>query len=95
MPRPSLTAAVEPIKPRWLRLADAVRYSGLSKARLKELAMSREIVGGQDPGDRRGRASEGTWVFDRDSIDRWRLAQLGGGITLTMAGQALAESVLT
>lgn len=93
MPRPSLTAAVEPIQPRWLRLADAVRYSGLSKARLKELAMAREIVGGQDAGDRRG-GGDGTWVFDRDSIDRWRLAQLGGGITLTMAGQQLAESVL-
>jgi hypothetical protein len=94
MPRAAETAAVEPIQPRWLRLTDAVRYSGLSKARLKELAMAREIVGGQDPGDRRGRDSEGTWIFDRDSIDRWRLAQLGGGITLTMAGQKLADSVL-
>lgn len=98
MPRPTLTAAVEPIQPRWLRLADAVRYSGLSKARLKALAKAREIVGGPDPGDRRGCSEDrgdGTWVFDRDSIDRWRLAQLEGGLSLAHLADNLAIEVFT
>lgn len=81
--------------PRWLRLADAVQYSGLSKGRLKEMALAREIVGGQDPGDRRGRDSEGTWIFDRLSIDRWRLNQLGEVATLFEQAEDLAASVLT
>ncbi len=93
MPRASITAAVEPIQPRWLRLADAVRYSGLSKGRLKELALAREIVGGQDAGDRRG-GGEGTWVFDRVSIDRWRADQLGGVATLGDLAEDLAQGVL-
>jgi hypothetical protein len=89
----TLTAAVEPIQPRWLRLADAVRYSGLSKGRLKELAQAREIVGGQDDGDRRG-GGDGTWIFDRLSLDRWRLGQLGGGMTIEQHADNLAGSVL-
>ncbi len=74
-PRFDMATPVEIIQPRWLRLRDAVRYSGLGKMRLKELALSGEIIGGQDDGDRRG-GGEGTWVFDRQSIDRWRLRQL-------------------
>ncbi|MCB2189487.1 MAG: hypothetical protein KQJ78_23970 [Deltaproteobacteria bacterium] len=90
--RAEITAAVAPIQPRWLRLADAVRYSGLSKSRLMDLAQGREIVGGQDDGDRRGKG-EGTWVFDRESIDAWRMRQLGGG-TIHDHAAALARSVL-
>lgn len=85
---------IQPIQPRWLRLADAARYSGLGKARLKELALAQEIVGGQDPGDRRGRHGDGTWIFDRESIDRWRLRQLGGGMTLQRVADGLAGGVL-
>jgi hypothetical protein len=73
--RVDISTSVEPIQPRWLKLIDAVRYSGLGKMRLKELAMTGEIIGGQDSGDRRG-GSEGTWIFDRLSIDRYRLRQL-------------------
>lgn len=94
----ALAAAVEPIQPRWLRLADAVRYSGLSKARLKALAQAREIVGGPDPGDRRGcrdDRGDGTWIFDRLSLDRWRLGQLGGGMTIQHEAKTLAASVLS
>ncbi|WP_449246666.1 hypothetical protein [Desulfarculus baarsii] len=87
-----LSASVEPIQPRWLRLADAVRYSGLSKRRLKELVKAGELIGGQDTGDLRG-GGDGTWVFDRLSIDQWRAGQLGED-TLRSVASTLAGSVL-
>lgn len=63
--------------PRWLRLTEAVRYSGLGKDRLKSLARSGRIVGFPDPEDQRGRTGKGVWVFDRESLDAFRLGQAG------------------
>jgi hypothetical protein len=63
--------------PRWLRLAQAREYSGLSERRLKELAQGRVVVGFPDPDDRRGRVGEGVWIFDRESLDAYRMAQAG------------------
>lgn len=62
---------------RWLRLAQAREYSGLSERRLKELARGRLVVGFPDPDDRRGRVGEGVWIFDRESLDAYRMAQAG------------------
>ena len=62
--------SVEPIQPRWLKLIDACRYSGIGKARIKRLAKDGAIRGFVDPDDKRD-----TWLFDRESIDEYRLKQ--------------------
>lgn len=58
--------------PRWLPIKSAAFYSAIGKDRLKELAESGEIVGFKDPTDRRG-----TWIFDRESLDKYRETQSG------------------
>lgn len=66
--------------PRWLRLKDAAKYSALGPDRLKKLAKSGDIVGFPDPEDGRGAAKgDGVWIFDRQSIDDYRLGQAGDG----------------
>jgi hypothetical protein len=66
--------------PRWLRLAQAREYSGLSERRLKALARERTVIGFPDPDDRRGSIGEGVWIFDRESLDAYRLDQAGAGV---------------
>jgi len=56
--------------PRWIKLKDAARYSAIGRHRLMRLASNGKIVGFKDPGN--GRAD---WVFDRDSLDAYRLSQ--------------------
>jgi hypothetical protein len=58
------------ISPRWLKLKEAARYSAIGKDRLKQLAQAGEIVGFSDPDTKRG-----DWIFDRQSLDRYRLNQ--------------------
>ena len=60
------------INPRWLKLKDAVLYSAIGKERIKQLALVGEIVGFSDPDSGRG-----DWIFDRESIDQYRLNQAG------------------
>ena len=62
--------SVEPMQPRWLKLKDACLYSGIGKKRIKKLADAGDIRGFKDPDDERG-----TWLFDRKSIDSYRLNQ--------------------
>ncbi len=54
--------------PRWLKLSAAAKYSSINAKRLKLLAESGHIVGYQDPDTTRG-----DWIFDRESIDQYRL----------------------
>lgn len=71
--------------PRWLGLDEAAEYAGLGRDRLKALACERKVVGFPDPEDRRGgnrktgKPSEGRWIFDRESLDAYRLEQAGLG----------------
>ena len=58
------------ISPRWLKLKEAARYSAIGKNRLKKLAQGGEIVGFSDPDSKRG-----DWIFDRQSLDQYRLNQ--------------------
>ena len=58
--------------PRWLKLKDAARDSAIGKDRLKQLAGAEQVVGFSDPGNKRG-----DWIFDRLSLDRYRLNQAG------------------
>jgi len=55
-------------QPRWLKLKQAVLYANIGQKRLKALADDGEIVGYQDPDSKRG-----DWIFDKNSIDEYRL----------------------
>ena len=62
---------------RWLKLNDAAAYASLGQHRLKELATKRIIRGFQDPDSKRK-----DWIFDRESLDSYRLRQAGDGPTI-------------
>ncbi|WP_024333071.1 hypothetical protein [Desulfotignum balticum] len=59
--------------PRWMKLTAAVKYSSYSRAQLIELAERRDIVGYPDPDSKRG-----DWIFDKESIDEYRLSHFFG-----------------
>ena len=54
--------------PRWLKLPVATKYAAIHKDKLKALATDGEILGYKDPTSNRG-----DWIFDRQSIDAYRL----------------------
>jgi len=58
------------MNPRWLKIREAVRYSAIGKDRLKQLATNGIIVGFNDPDS--GRRD---WIFDRHSLDQYRINQ--------------------
>jgi hypothetical protein len=58
------------ISPRWIKLVPAVKYSSIGKDRLKALAKKGIIRGFSDPDNKRG-----DWLFDKESIDKYRLRQ--------------------
>ena len=47
-------------------------YSSIGRDRLKRLALTGEIIGYSDPDSKRG-----DWIFDRESLDQYRLNQIG------------------
>lgn len=55
---------------RWLKLMQASVYSAIGRHKLKELAKKGIIVGYPDPDSKRG-----DWIFDRESLDKYRLRQ--------------------
>lgn len=55
-------------QPRWLKLSAAAKYSGYGMARLRQLASEGVIRGYRDP-----ESTRGDWIFDRESIDEYRL----------------------
>ena len=60
------------LQPRWLKLAVASKYSSIGKDRLKYLAIDKKIVGYKDKDSGRG-----DWIFDKESIDKYRLELCG------------------
>ena len=58
-------------QPRWLGVKQAVVYARLGKEKLKKLAKEGKIKGYADPESKRG-----DWIFDRKSIDQYRLSPL-------------------
>jgi hypothetical protein len=62
--------------PRWLKLKAAAEYSALGQHRLKELALKRIVRGFKDPDSERG-----DWIFDRESLDAYRMMQAGNETT--------------
>jgi hypothetical protein len=60
----------EKIQPRWLKLTAASKYAAINVHRLKALATSGRLRGFRDPDSTRG-----DWIFDRDSLDSYRLSQ--------------------
>lgn len=55
---------------RWLKVQRAIKYSGIGRDRLKKLADDGEIIGFPDPDSGRG-----DWIFDRLSLDDYRIKQ--------------------
>ncbi len=60
------------ISARWLKAKAAAAYSAIGVKRLKQLADEGKIAGFPDPDSGRG-----DWIFDRDSLDRYRENQAG------------------
>jgi hypothetical protein len=56
---------------RWIKLKEATKYAAICKSKLKELAASGVIRGAKDPDSERG-----DWIFDRQSLDAYREAQM-------------------
>ena len=59
------------MKPRWLKIKAAALYSSIGQKRLKSLAISGDIRGYQDK-----ESGRGDWIFDKKSIDEYRLKPL-------------------
>lgn len=55
---------------RWLKLKEAALYSSIGRKRLVQLAENGRVTGFQDPDSGRG-----DWIFDRQSLDEYRLIQ--------------------
>lgn len=55
---------------RWLKLKEAALYSSIGRKRLVQLAENGKVAGFQDPDSGRG-----DWIFDRQSLDEYRLIQ--------------------
>jgi len=55
---------------RWMKLRFAAKYVGINKDRLIKLAKEGEVIGYPDPDNKRG-----DWIFDRESLDAYRLDQ--------------------
>jgi hypothetical protein len=64
------------VPPKWLKLNQAVRYSNIGRERLIQLAREKKIDGFQDPD-----LATRPWIFDAESLDRYRRAQLLEGAT--------------
>jgi hypothetical protein len=64
------------VPPKWLKLNQAVRYSNIGRDRLIQLAREKKIDGFQDPD-----LATRPWIFDAESLDRYRRAQLLEGGT--------------
>ena len=58
------------MEPRWLKLKDASKWSAIGQKRLVQLALDGVVTGFKDPDS--GRSE---WIFDRYSIDDYRLGQ--------------------
>jgi hypothetical protein len=55
-------------QPRWLKLSAAAKYASINVKKLKILAKNGDITGYQDPDSKRA-----DWIFDKESIDKYRL----------------------
>lgn len=73
---------------RWLKLKDAIKYSAIGRDRLKQLARNGVIIGFHDTDNARH-----DWIFDRLSIDSYRLTQyhLQSTITTQIANDIALE----
>jgi hypothetical protein len=58
------------IPPRWLKIGQAAKWAAIGKKRLVALAESGDVIGFRDTGSDRG-----DWIFDRYSLDEYRIRQ--------------------
>ncbi len=59
------------IYPRWMTLKQACFYASIGEKRLIELAKQGIVRGGQDKD-----SGKKNWIFDRESIDEYRMGQM-------------------
>ncbi len=59
------------LPPRWMKLKQAVKYSGIGRDRLKRLAKEGRVQGYKCP-----ESGRGDWYFDRLSIDSYHEYQI-------------------
>lgn len=59
-----------PVDKRWLSLREAATYASIGEKKLRQLAYDKKITGFPDPDDGCGK-----WVFDKLSIDKYRVSQ--------------------
>lgn len=76
------------IMTRWIKLKEAAEYSAIGRHRLKELAAIKAILGFQDPDSKRG-----DWIFDRNSLDEYRVRQYGDDSTAREKALAIMRNV--
>jgi hypothetical protein len=57
-------------QPRWLKLKSAAKYSSIGQKKLIQLAQLRKIDGFQDDS-----LKTKPWIFDKNSIDKYRSKQ--------------------
>lgn len=60
------------IQPRWMKLKAAAMYSSIGQKELIRLVQEGRIDGFQD-----SRLKTKPWIFDKNSIDEYRLKQIG------------------
>lgn len=70
MGHPQILPVHNSLPPRWLNLKAAAQWSAMGQKRLINLAKSGEVRGFQDTDSGRG-----DWVFDRYSLDEYRINQ--------------------
>lgn len=71
---------------RWLKTLAAIEYSSIGRHQLKRLAKTGAIIGYPDPDNKRG-----DWIFDRESIDRYRIRQMPPQVNLNQKVLELAR----
>jgi hypothetical protein len=76
------------ITPRWLKLTAAAKYASINKTRLKNLAIEEKILGYQDPDSTRG-----DWIFDKESLDDYRLEPIIDSLGLSAKADAIWEKL--
>ncbi len=56
------------LTPRWLKLTAAAQYAAINKDKLKRLATAGKVTGYRETDSCRG-----DWIFDKESLDEYRL----------------------
>jgi len=76
------------VNPRWMKLKQAALYSSIGQKELIQLARTNRIAGFQDTN-----LETRPWIFDRESIDRYRAGQMGYSTIKQKRAVAILDSL--